>query len=153
MDASLWKLHPVANTSFTMSDMDADYNYDYSGHLNTTDPSVGGIVISSGVNDFVASVTVPNFQTSLLSLIDKVQTKHPSKPIFLVRVPNNGANLYGQYGTAMSNAAGLRTNVTYVDTSSLDATITFGASDIYHLDDQGKILLANFVSAALDAVL
>lgn len=153
MNSNLWKLYPVANTSYKLSDMNTDYDYDYSGQLNTTDPVVDAIIISSGVNDFVAGVTVPTFQTSLLSLIDKVQIKQPGKPIFLVRVPNNGANLYGQYGTAMSNAVGLRTNVNYIDTSSLDASITFVSGDIYHLNDQGKILMANFVNNAIDAVL
>lgn len=151
MDVTKWKLYPIANPSFKISDMDSDYNYDYVSVLNTTDPTMDGIIISSGVNDYGAGVTVPNFQTSLLSLIDKVRIKQPVPiPIFLVRVPNNGGSLFGQYGTAMSNAAGLRSNVTYVDTSSLDASMTF-TSDGSHLDGSSKVVFANFVNAALIA--
>lgn len=148
MDITRWQLYPISNASYKISDMDSGYNFDFTGQTNTTDPVCNGIIISSGVNDWGAGVTVANFQTSLLSLIDKIQIKQPGKPIFLVRVPNNGANLFGQYGTAMSNAVGLRTNISYIDTTTLDTSMVF-LSDNSHLNGSSKVVFARFVSNAL----
>lgn len=145
---STYELYQIGNGGFDTSEMDAAYNYDYNTVLNTTDPVCGKCVISFGVNDYNASITVPNFQTSLLSIIDKVRIKQPGIPIKLVRVPNNGALLYGQYGTAMNNIVALRTGITYIDTSSIDATVTWN-SDTFHLDGPGKVVMKNFVESLL----
>lgn len=124
------------------------YLYDYTGILNTTDITPNAIVVSFGVNDYNAGVTVGAFQTSLLSLVDKIQAKQSGVKIFLVRIPNNGALLYGQYLTAMNNVAGLRTNIIVGDTTSLDSQVDW-MSDNAHLGGNGKVLLKDFLETTL----
>lgn len=147
LDRSHFSLYPVSNGGYTCSDADTKYGYDYTGVLNTTDPSVNGVLISFGVNDYNAAVTVPNFQTTMLSLIDQVRVKQPGVKIFLIRVPNNGASLYGQYGTAMNNIVGLRSDVYYIDTSSLDASMTW--ADANHISEASRAVFASFVNTYL----
>lgn len=150
MDTALWTLVPVGAGGLKASDMDTQYNYKSDGVAATDDPAMDGIIVSFGVNDYNASVSVGAFQTSLLSVVDKIQTKQPGVEIFLIQVPDNvgDSKAYGQYGTAMSNITGLRSNVNYVSTESLEATITW-TDDMGHLDDAGKVLLADFVNTAL----
>jgi len=150
IDSSLYSCIQIAGSGYTLDTANTRYPFDYNGSTNTTDESVDAIVISFGVNDYIGAVTVGNFQTQLLSLIDKVQIKQPSKPIFLVRVPNNGANLYGQYLTAMNNAAGLRSNIIVIDTTSIDASVD--RVDSGHLGANGKLVyLAPLVKTTLIA--
>lgn len=152
INQSTYNYYQVAGGGYKASDANTMYLYDYSGILNTTDITPNAIVVSFGVNDYNAGVTVGAFQTSLLALVDKIQTKQPGVKIFLVRVPNNtGASKpYGQYETAMSNIAGLRANIIYCDTSSLDAQVDW-LSDTGHLGANGKILLAIFLQTTLQA--
>lgn len=145
-----YSFYQNAAGGLTAGASDGYYNYDYSGILNTTDLTADAVVASFGVNDFNAGITVPNFQNSLLALVDKIRAKQPLAPIFLVRVPSNtgASKAYGQYGTAMSNIAGLRSNVIYCDTSSLDAQMDW-LSDNNHLGANGKLLLADFLETTL----
>lgn len=147
-----YNCHQIAGGGYKASDGNTMYNFDYSGITNTTDLTADAVVASFGVNDFNASVTVANFQTSLLALVDKIRAKQSLAPIFLVRIPSNtgASKAYGQYGTAMSNIAGLRSNVVYCDTSSLDAQVDW-LSDTAHLGANGKILLADFLKTNLTA--
>lgn len=148
-----YSLYPVVNGGYTVAKADSNYDYDYNGQLNTSDPTADAVIISFGVNDYVGGVSLASFQTSLLSLIDKVRLKQPTPiPIFLVRVPDYvaGSQNYGQYLTSMNNAAGLRTNVSVIDTTSLDVTISWMAGGT-HLNNTGQQTLGNFVNAALIA--
>lgn len=149
MDLNTYNVYQIASGGMKASDADSRYNYDYDGILNTTDPNADAVLVSYGVNDLLASVTVGNFQASLLSLVDKIRIKQPTAPILLIRVPSNTgvSQPYGQYLTAMNNIVGLRTNVIAVDTSSLDATMTW--RDDYHVDGNGKQLLANYIKQIL----
>lgn len=146
LDSSVYAVYQTSNTGFKCSDANTNYNNDYTGHTDTSDPTFDKVLISFGVNDYNASVTVGSFQTSLLALIDKVRIRQPDVPIILVRVPNNtGAGLnYGQYLTAMNNAAGLRTDVTVIDTTSIDVSMTWD-SDNSHADSYGRLTMRNFV--------
>lgn len=148
IDPSLYSIISMSGSGYTLATSNSRYNFDYNGSTNTTDESVDAILISFGANDYVSGVSIASFQTSLLSLIDKVQLKQPGKPIFLVRVLNNGASLYGQYLTAMNNAAGLRSNVIVIDTTSLDASVDW--IDPAHLGCNGKLVyLAPLVKTQL----
>ncbi len=146
LNRSTYNIYPVSNTGYKCSDANTNYLYDYTGVLNSTDPTPNKVLISFGVNDYNASVSVASFQTSLLALIDKIRIRWTGVPIVLVRVPNNvgSGETYGQYGTAMSNAVGLRANVTYIDTTAIDASVTW-KSDNSHLDDNGLLVMSQFV--------
>jgi len=148
--ADNYNYYQVAGGGLKCSDAATMYNYDYTGILNTTDLTPDAIVVSFGVNDRNAGVTVGAFQTSLLTLIDEIQAKQVGVPIFLVRVPNNGALLYGQYLTAMNNAAGLRTNIIVGDTIALDSQVDWMPDDA-HLGGNGKDLLKDFLKTTLIA--
>ncbi len=150
IDDSLYSNICIAGSGYTLNTANTRYLYDYNGSLNTTDELADAVLISFGVNDYNASVSIANYQTQLLSLIDKVQIKQPGKPIFLVRVPNNGASLYGQYLTSMNNAAGLRSNVIVIDTTSIDSSMDW--VDAGHLGANGKLVyLCPLVKTALIA--
>jgi lysophospholipase L1-like esterase len=140
-----YEVYPIANTGYQVATANTNYTFDYTAVTNTSDPTPDKVLISFGVNDFNASVTVPAFQASLLALIDKVRVRYAAVPIVLARVPNNGVSLYGQYSTAMSNAVGLRTGVTYIDTTSIDASMTW-MPDGSHLDPSGQAAYASFVN-------
>lgn len=147
VDETLYSAIQIAGSGYTLSVSDSRYNYDYTGVLNTSDVAVDAVVISFGVNDYLAGVSIASFQTSLLSLIDKVRLKQPNVKIFLVRVLNNGSNLYGQYLTSMNNAAGLRSNVIVVDTTSLDSGSDW--VDSGHLGANSKLALGALVKTQL----
>lgn len=149
MDSTKWKLYPIAAGGLKASNMDTQYNYKSAGVSATDDPIMDGVVVSFGVNDFNQGITLGNFQTSLLSVVDKIRAKQATAPIFLIQVPKNlgTGDDFGQYETAMENIVGLRANVSYISTRSLESTITW-ANDS-HLDAAGKELLANYIDAAL----
>lgn len=140
-----YEVYPISNTGYQVATANTNYLLDYTAVVNTSDPTPDKVLISFGVNDFNASVTVNAFQTSLLALIDKIRVRYAAVPIVLVRVTSNGASLYGQYGTAMSNVVGLRTGVTYIDTTTIDASMTW-MPDGSHLDASGQAAFASFVN-------
>lgn len=150
MSTTSYKLYPIANGGYDCATMNSNYNYDYSGVINTTDVNADAVIVSFGVNDFNFGITQAAFETSLYSLVDKIRAKQPTAKIFLIRVPKNigTGNDFGKYGTNMNNVANNRSNVVYIDTTSLDATITW-YSDNYHLNGTGKQTLADFVKAIL----
>lgn len=152
MSTADYKLYPIGTGGLTCANMDTQYNYNYSGDLATTDSTAAAVIVSFGVNDFNASVTTASFETSMFSLYDKIRALQPTAKIFLVRVPSNiGASKdYGQYGPNMATVVAARTNCVYVNTTSLDATITWDA-DTNHLDGPGKLALAAFVKTQLIA--
>jgi hypothetical protein len=151
LNQSTYNYYQVSGGGLKCSDADTMYLYDYNGILNTTDITPNAIVVSFGVNDYNASVSVGAFQTSLLSLIDKIQTKQPGVKIFLVRIPNNtgASKTYGQYLTSMNNVAGLRSNVIVGDTTTLDSQVDW--IDAGHLGGNGKVLLKDFLETTLTA--
>ena len=151
MDRTKWKLFPIATGGFTAALMDTQYNYKSSGVSATDDPTMDAVIVSLGVNDYAQGVSVPNFQTSLLALVDKIRAKQASAPIFLIQAPKNlGTGMdFGQYETAMQNVVAARANTAYISTRSLEASLTW--EDNYHLDAAGKIILADYVNAALIA--
>lgn len=149
MDRSRWKLFPIATGGMKASDMDAQYNFNYAGNPATTDLVADAVIVSFGVNDYNAGVTLSAFETSLLSVVDKIRILQPSAPIYLVSIPDNiaASKPYGQYGPNMANIAQARPNVFYIDTSSLAATITW--RDANHLDGPGKQMLASFTDTQI----
>ncbi len=151
MDLSKWNLYYVSAGGMTCAMMDTQYNYDYAGHLNTTDPTAEAVVVSFGVNDFNSAITQAAFETSCYSLFDKIRVKQPTAKIFLIRCVSNTTTGkdFGKYGANMQNVVNNRTNCVYVDTTSLDATIEWGNGDEYHLSAKGKQTIANFVNSSL----
>ncbi len=152
IDLTRYKLYSITAGKQTMADMDTRYLFNYNGVANTSDTTPNAVIISSGVNDYGQGVSGASFQASCLSCVDKIQVRYPTVPIFLVRVCNNvglGAT-YGQYGTQMNNVAGLRSHVTYVDTTSLDAAATWEPGGT-HLDPAYRQTFATFVNAVLVA--
>jgi hypothetical protein len=152
MSTTSYKLYPIATGGLSVIDMNNQYNNDYSGHANTTDLTPDAVLISFGVNDLLGGVTQPNFETACGALVDKVRAKHATAPIYLIRVPKNlgTGDDFGKYGTNMANVAAAKTFTQYIDTTSLDATITWTA-DTYHLTAASKQALADFVKAELVA--
>lgn len=152
IDLSRYKLYSITAGKQTSQDMDSRYLFNYDGVANTSDTTPNAIIFSSGVNDLGAGITQANFQTYCLSLVDKIQARYPTIPIFLVRVCKNvgTGNDYGKYGVNMSNVAGLRSHVTYIDTTSLDAAATWESGGT-HLDATYRQTFANFINAALVA--
>lgn len=149
MDRLFYKLYPMGIDGFTAADSNAYYNYDYNGQLNITDPIVDVVIVSFGVNDYIAGITQASFESSLSNLVDKIRAKQPTAPIYLIRCVDNryltpSSNNYGKYGINMANIAAIKTNVKYIDTTSLDSIITW-AGDNTHLDSTGKQLLADFI--------
>ena len=153
MDNNAYTLYSIATGGLMCSDMDAQYNFDYAGHTNTTDVNADAVIVSFGVNDKNAGVTQAAFETSMYSLYDKIRAKQPTAKIFLVRCVKNVAtgDDFGIYGTNMQNVVNNRTNCFYVNTTSLDATIEWANGDIYHLSEKGKQTKADFVKAAVQA--
>lgn len=150
IDNSSYNVYPVSANGITAANCDTYYDLDFTGITNTTDPNMDAVIISFGVNDKNANVTTGAFQTSLLSVVDKVRLKQPTAKIFLLRVPNNtgASKLYGAYGSNMSTIAGLRSNVVYLDTTSLDTSITWD-SDTGHLSANGVLDLSTWVKSQL----
>jgi hypothetical protein len=147
IDFNTYNLVNIAGGGMTCADMDSRYDFDYNGITNTSDITANAVLVSFGVNDYLAGVTTGTFETTLSSLVDKIRAKQSTAKIFLIRVPNNGASTYGQYGTAMANVAAAKTNVVYLNTSSLDASMDW--LDAYHLGSNGKQILADFVKTEL----
>ena len=152
LDNASYDVYPIAANGITCSVANTNYNLDFTGITNTTDPNCDAVIISYGVNDFNASVTTGAFQTALLALVDKVRLKQPTAKIFLLRVPSNtvASKAYGQYGANMSTIAGLRSNVVYLDTTSLDATTTWD-SDTGHLSANSVIDFESWIETQLIA--
>ncbi len=150
IDNSSYNVYPVASNGIKASECDTYYDYDFNAVTNATDPNMDAVIVSYGVNDLNAGVLLAAFQISLLSVVDKIRLKQPTAKIFLLRVPNNtgASKLYGQYGTNMSAIAGLRSNVVYLDTTSLDASITWD-SDTGHLSANGVLDLSIWIKAQL----
>ena len=152
MSTSLYDCNYISAGGMDVATMNTQYNYDYSGTLNTSDVNVDAVIVSFGVNDLHFAISQAAFEASLSSLVDKIRAKQATAKIFLIRVPSNvtTGEDYGKYGTNMSNVAGVKSNCYYINTSSLDATITW-YSDTYHLDSKGKQTLANFIKTELIA--
>jgi GDSL-like Lipase/Acylhydrolase family len=142
-----WEINAIGYAGFTLANENSYYNYDYSGHTNTTDLTADLVVVSFGVNDFIAGVSHASFQASLVSLISKIRAKQPSPPIVLMRIPKNigTGDDFGTYGADMSTVAAATSNCTYLDTTSLDASVTW--QNAYHLGAVGKQLFADFLDA------
>lgn len=150
MDLSTYRPYQVSSGAMKCSDGDSQYNFDFNGVTNTSDPNASAVLVSYGVSDYSASVTVGAFETSLSSLVDKIRAKQPTAKIFLIRVPNNGSLLYGQYGTAMSNVSAAKSNCVYLNTSSLDSSLVWLADNV-HLTGASKQVLADYVKTQLIA--
>lgn len=150
-----YSLYPTSYGGATASGLDSQYNYDRSGVLNTTDPELDAVLISSGVNDYVGGVSVGAFQTSLVSLVGKVRAKHPDAKIILLQPPRNvaaGLN-YDQYGTAMAAVVAATSNSYYIPIPSGDWPLFEWASDTYHLTYTGRQAMADYVGQRLDELL
>lgn len=150
MENTLYKLYQFGIPGAMCSDMNGMYEYDYNGHINTTDSIVDAVMVSFGTNDYSNGVTQASFESSLNSLVNKIRTKQPVSPIYLIRCVDNryltpSTNNYGKYGVNMANVAAIINNVKYIDTSSLDSTITW-LPDNAHLDSAGKQMLADYVN-------
>jgi hypothetical protein len=149
MERTKWVLYPVATGGLKASDMDKQYNFNYSGSL-AIDPAMDDIIVSFGVNDFNAGVTNADFEKSLESVVDKIQISQPGIPVFLIQAPKNieTGKDYGTYGDNMQNIAKRHQKVYYVSTSSLDTTIGW-QPDGSHLDKASKKMLADLIDSAI----
>lgn len=142
MRPDMFDTYQIATGGMTCANANTDYIYNANGIL-ADDLQADAVIVSFGVNDFNAGISVASFQSSLSSLIAKIQG-FQSCPIFLVQVPRNvntGKN-FDQYGAAMQAVSG--GNVYYVPTGDLNYSVTWQA-DTYHLAPQGKVLLADYV--------
>jgi len=150
LDTASYDVHPIASNGISCANADTYYNFDFNGVTNSTDTNADAVVISYGVNDFNASITGVVFQASLLSLVDKVRAKQPTAKIFLLRVPSNigASKAYGVYGLNMLAVAALRPNCYYMDSSGLDASITWD-TDTAHLSANGVIDINSWVQTQL----
>lgn len=150
MSTTDYNLYPIATGGMTCADMNSRYNFDYSGHTNTTDTTADAVIVSYGVNDFNSGISQASFEVSMGQLVDKIRVKQATAKIFLIRCVSNTVtgDDFGKYGTNMSNVAAAKANCYYINTSSLDATMTW-ASDNYHLSSASKQTLADFVKAVL----
>lgn len=149
IDPLLWSVYQIGTGGLTAANMDTQYNYASSG-VTATDIAADAVIVSFGVNDFNNGISVSSFQTSLLSIVDKIQARQ-SCPIFLIQVPRNlsTGKTFDQYGAAMQNITGLRSNVNYISTANLWSSLTWNA-DTYHLSPAGKVVMANFIDAQLN---
>lgn len=147
MDRTRWVLYPIATGGMTCSAMDTQYNFDYAGQLNTSDPTANTVICSFGVNDYNAGVSQASFETSMNSLFDKIRVKQPSAKIVLIQVPDNvgAGKTYGQYGVNMQNVVNSKTNAQYLSTDSIKNSLTW--RDANHLDGNGSNMLAQYVNS------
>ena len=146
LDRNYFKYNCVATPGFQITHMTPQYKYNYSGSINTTDPTFAGIVIMFGVNEYNAGVSTAQFKTNMLALIDEIRLRQPTAKIIMVRTPSHGALDYGQYGTVLSEIPALRTNTYYYSTTSLDASLAAHWLDAGHLNATGKTIIANALS-------
>jgi lysophospholipase L1-like esterase len=132
--------------------LDAQFNYDYSTVLNNSDPTVDLVINNTSENDWIGSVTLAAFQTSLDSLVVKQRAKQPTAKIVLLQAPRNATagKDFDKYGPSMANVAAAHANVHYIPvTAATWDTLTWNA-DTYHLDFAGQKLYAAFVETKLD---
>ncbi len=149
MDRTKWVLYPVATGGLKASDMDKQYNFNYSGLL-ATDPAMDVIIVSFGVNDFNSGVTNSDFEKSLQSVVDQIQMNQPNSPVFLIQAPKNivTGKDFGKYGINMQNIAKRHQMVYYISTSSLETSIGW-QPDGSHLDEASKKIIADFIDSAI----
>ena len=149
MDRTKWVLYPVATGGLKASDMDKQYNFNYSGSL-VKDPAMDDIIVSFGVNDFNSGVTSADFEKSLESVVDKIQMNQPNSPVFLIQAPKNivTGKDFGKYGDAMQNIAKRHQKVYYISTRSLETSIGW-QPDGSHLAEASKKILADFIDSAI----
>jgi hypothetical protein len=142
----MFDTYQVATGGMTCQNMNTDYNFNANG-ISANDPLADAVILSFGVNDFNANISVASFQASLYALVDKVKANQ-SCPLFLIQVPSNLSTnkAFGQYGNAMQVVANNRANVTYITTSSINVT---WQADQFHIDANGKTILANYIGQQL----
>lgn len=150
MSTANYVLYPIATGGMTCADMNARYDFDYDGVTNTTDSTADAVIVSYGVNDFNSGISNASFEVSMSALVDKIRAKQALAPIYLIRCVSNTVtgNDFGKYGVNMANVAAAKSNVQYINTSSLDASMTWMA-DNYHLSASSKQALADFVNVEI----
>lgn len=62
---------------------------------------------------------------------------------------NGASKAYGQYGTAMNNIVALRSDIIYIDTTSIESSLVW--ADAGHLEGASKKYLSDFVEPILIA--
>ncbi len=152
MDQEVWRTYQIATGGLKVSDMNAQYAYSGNG-IPAVDPAADAAMLSYGVNDYLANMSLSTYQANLLALVDQVRTRQ-SCPLFLIQTPRNLVNgrTYDQYGPAMQAVASARSGVTYIPTSDIWAQLTW-QSDGAHLDAGGKKIFASFIDDKIKCAL
>lgn len=148
-------IYPISFGGAKASDLNAQFDYDNSTTLNTSDPTLDAVIVNSSVNDYNAGVSISSFNTSFAALVDKIRAKHLTAKIILLQSPRNtrdGRN-YDQYGPGMATIAAARSNVEYVDCpSSVWPTLDWAVGDPNHLSFAGLQTLAAYIEGRIDAL-
>jgi hypothetical protein len=149
MNRTKWQLYPVATDGLRASNMNEQYNFNYSGS-SSDDPAMDDIIVEFGVNDYNAGVTIDSFQKDLNSLVNKIRLKQPKATIYLICPPNNLklGKYFGKYSNNIQKIANQYKNVYYVSTLNLEPKIEWQA-DGCHLELTSKIAMANFIDSAI----
>jgi hypothetical protein len=128
-----------------------------------TDPPADAYLVSHGVNDHHAGITLATFKANYGDIVDQIVAHDPGKPIYLKQVPRNvkmpTIPNYDKYGEVMSELAAERQargqKVYYLSSQALwEKQALFGA-DAAHLswhDPNGRQALADDILAQLDAI-
>lgn len=155
LDRAHFKINSVAVPGFKASDLKPQYKYDYSGHVNTSDPAFAGIVVMFGVNEYLAGVTTATFKTDMLALVDEIRLRQAAPiPIVLVALPDNtnAGKLYSTYKTVLTEITAMRAQTYVCDLSTLSASLAnFWLADGTdgHLDYRGKPIVAAYLDGYL----
>jgi hypothetical protein len=115
-------------------ELDAKYDYDFDGELNTTDPTPSLIICQSSINDARDSMDTGVFNSNMSSLVDKIRTKHPTVPIWMFQSPDSAVFSFNAlpYGDEMESIASTRDNVFYFSSpESLWPTLSYQGDNIH----------------------
>lgn len=158
IDRAHFKYDCVAIPGYTLSSIKPLYKYNYSGVVNTSDPTYAAIVLMFGVNEYNASVSTSTYQANMLALIDEIRLRQPTAKIVMVIEPDNvlAGKLYSQYSSVINTITGLRSNTYACNLSSIQVSVqNYWLADGTggHLDYRGKPIAAAFVDSYLKATL
>jgi len=155
LNNSVYNIQPIAFGGAKTSDLNSQYNNFSSSTVAVADKPANLVLVSTGVNDTYANVSVSDYQTAMSALVDKIRIRQPNARIGILGAPRNIAanRLYNQYDSANQAVANSKTGVTFTPTPNSVADNLSWDTDQAHLTFTGRQQYAAWVKTQIDPII
>lgn len=141
----------LATANGALPPMTTWYPYVSNGNAASDPANFIAVLIYLGTNDSLAGTTTAAFKTAMGNLIDQIRADYAESPIYCVQGLNpSNAYDFSIYGTVLTELTTEKYNVHFIETASINASITNTTdATLVHPDTAGNTLIAQHIESFL----